>query len=71
MRSLEERIVQQDNLEKPQFLTPTPCGCVNFMRASMDSVPGQIGLTGGKFFTLSYSFLGQVSIIHKHGTHGL
>jgi hypothetical protein len=29
-------------------------------KAELETSPGQIGLIGGKFFTVTYSFLGQV-----------
>jgi hypothetical protein len=61
MQTLENRIL----LDESRKLQMQPiCGNVGLSilakKAELETSPGQIGLIGGKFFTVTYSFLGQV-----------
>jgi hypothetical protein len=64
MNMLQEQIIQTQNKPPGEYVGKVVLENVGFsihtMKAVLKASPGQIGLTGGKFFTLTYSFLGQV-----------
>jgi hypothetical protein len=61
MKSLERIVIQSDFYEMQGLEVPEHVGhSIHLQKVLMDAIPGDTGLTGGKFFTLTYSFLGQV-----------
>jgi hypothetical protein len=62
MKSLE-RLVIQSEYGMHGFAIPDHVGySIHLKKVVMDAIPGHTGLTGGKFFILTYSLLGQANI---------
>jgi hypothetical protein len=62
MKSLERIVIQSDFYEMQGLEVPEHVGhSIHLQKVLMDAIPvDTTGLTGGKFFTLTYSFLGLV-----------
>jgi hypothetical protein len=62
MVKLEEQIVLNRFEKQPGHALIDNIGISTLaMKSALETVPGNIGLIGGKLFTLNYSFMGQVT----------
>jgi hypothetical protein len=59
-------VLAKERIQCIEYIRRNPSVMQSFVTEGfMRNCPGQVGLTGGKFFLLTYSFIGQVNtIIH-------